>query len=67
MKVGGGKLLPCTFSHILINTERNYVIFNKELLAIKVVFQEWRQLLEEVEFPIQVSIDQNSLQLMQNS
>lgn len=68
MKVGEGELPPCIFfSHILSNADRNYDIFNKELLAIKAAFQKKRQWLERAQFPIQGCTDHKNLELMQNS
>jgi hypothetical protein len=50
-----GKLHPVAFlSKSMAPAERNYNIFDKELLAIIRAFKEWRHLLEGSEEPIQV-------------
>ena len=44
---GDSKVHPCAFySHRLSPAERNYDIGNKELLAVKLALEEWRQWLE---------------------
>ncbi|XP_047227125.1 uncharacterized protein LOC124871699 [Girardinichthys multiradiatus] len=54
---GEGKIGDCTpvlfFSRRLSNTERNYDVGDRELLAIKLALEEWRHWFEGAEFPIQ--------------
>ena len=56
------KLHPCTFlSNRLYPTERNYDFGNQELLAVKMVLEEWRHLLEWPEHPFLVWTDHKRL------
>ncbi|CUA73094.1 Transposon Ty3-G Gag-Pol polyprotein [Rhizoctonia solani] len=58
-----GKLLPVAYlSKSLSPAEKNYQIFDKELLAIIRAFKEWRHLLEDSELPIQVLTDHKNLE-----
>uniref|UniRef100_A0A183CQC9 RNA-directed DNA polymerase n=1 Tax=Globodera pallida TaxID=36090 RepID=A0A183CQC9_GLOPA len=58
-----GKLCPVAYlSKSLSPAERNYDIFDKELLAIIRAFKEWRHLLEGSEKPIQVLTDHKNLE-----
>jgi hypothetical protein len=58
-----GKLHPVAFlSKSLSPAEKNYDIFDKELLAIIRAFKEWRHLLEGSETPIQVLTDHRNLE-----
>ena len=60
---GDLKVHHCAFfSHILSPAERNYDIGNKELLAVKLVLEEWRQWLEGVQVPFQVWTDHKNLE-----
>jgi hypothetical protein len=57
------KLHPVAFlSKSLSPTEKNYDIFDKELLAIIRAFKEWRHLLEGSDTPIQVLTDHRNLE-----
>ena len=42
--------------------ELNYEIYNKELLAIICVFEEWRPKLQGLKFPMQVITDYKNLE-----
>lgn len=64
----GGTLFPCTYylgKHNL--AERNYIIWEKELLAIKVVFEVWSHHLEGVQHQIEVWMDHNNLKCLQTT
>ena len=55
---GDAKVHPCAFySHRLSPAERNYDIGNKELLAVKLAIEEWRQWLEGAKVPFLVWTD----------
>ena len=49
------------FSRTLTPAERNYTIFDKELLAVKVAFQEWRHYLMGARHPVTVFTDHRNL------
>ncbi|XP_073500291.1 uncharacterized protein [Phyllobates terribilis] len=58
----GDGLHPCAFfSKKFSETELNYDIGNRELLAIKLAFEHWRHFLEGAEFPVQVLTDHKNL------
>ena len=58
-----GRLRPCAFySRSLNDHERNYDIHDKELLAIKVAFEQWRHLLEGAVHEITVLTDHRNLE-----
>ncbi|KEP45803.1 putative Transposon Tf2-1 polyprotein, partial [Rhizoctonia solani 123E] len=58
-----GKLCPVAYlSKTLTPAERNYEIYDKELLAIIRAFKEWRHLLEGTERPIRVLTDHKNLE-----
>ncbi|EUC55812.1 Transposon Tf2-1 polyprotein [Rhizoctonia solani AG-3 Rhs1AP] len=58
-----GKLCPVAYlSKTLTPAERNYEIYDKELLAIIRAFKEWRHLLEGTELPIQVLTNHKNLE-----
>ena len=60
---GDFKVHPCAFySHRLSPAEQNYDIGNKELLAIKLVLEEWQQWLEGAQVPFQVWTDHKNLE-----
>ena len=60
---GDAKVHPCAFySHRLSPAERNYDIGNKELLAVKLAIEEWRQWLEGSQVPFQVWKDHKNLE-----
>ena len=55
-------LRPCAFfSHSLNPAERNYEIYDRELLAIVRAFKEWRQFLAGAEHQIAVRTDHKNL------
>uniref|UniRef100_A0A803SRK7 Gypsy retrotransposon integrase-like protein 1 n=1 Tax=Anolis carolinensis TaxID=28377 RepID=A0A803SRK7_ANOCA len=59
----GDHLHPCAFySRQLTAPERNYTIWEKELLAIKAAFETWRHWLEGAKFPIEVHTDHRNLE-----
>jgi hypothetical protein len=63
-----GKLHPVAFmSKSMSPAERNYDIFNKELLAIIRAFNGWRHLLEGSETPVQVLTDHKNLKYFAKS
>ena len=58
------KVHPCAFySHCLSPAKQNY-IGNKELLAVKLAFEEWRQWLEGAQVPFQVWTDHKNLEYL---
>ena len=62
------KLRPCAFySRALIPAERNYPIYDKELLAIKVAFEEWRHHLEGALHQVTVFSDHKGLEYLSNT
>ena len=50
------------FSRQMIPAERNYEIYDKELLAIHECFREWRQFLQGSRHPVSVICDHKNLQ-----
>ncbi|QRW15631.1 Retrotransposable element Tf2 protein [Rhizoctonia solani] len=57
------KLAPVAYlSKSLSPAEKNYNIFDKELLAVIRAFKEWRHLLEGSELPVQVLTDHKNLE-----
>uniref|UniRef100_A0A803SPZ4 Gypsy retrotransposon integrase-like protein 1 n=1 Tax=Anolis carolinensis TaxID=28377 RepID=A0A803SPZ4_ANOCA len=63
MQPVGEHLHPCAYySRQLTAPERNYTIWEKELLAIKVAFENWRHWLEGAKFPIEVHTDHRNLE-----
>ena len=59
------QLHPCAyFSRLMSSAERNYDIGNKELLAIKEAFSEWRHLLEGTKHPVTVLTDHRNLEFI---
>ncbi len=57
------QLHPVAFySRTMLEAERNYEIYDKELLAICAAFKEWRSYLQGTEMPILVLTDHNSYQ-----
>ncbi len=57
------RLHPCAyFSKKLSPAERNYEIGNRELLAIKLVLEEWRHWLERAQHPFTVITDHKNLE-----
>ncbi|KAI4894728.1 hypothetical protein NFI96_008423 [Prochilodus magdalenae] len=62
------KLYPVAyFSHKLTPAERNYGIGDKELLAIKLAFDEWRHWLEGARHPFMVLTDHKNLEYLRNA
>lgn len=54
------RLYPCAYySHNLNPAEQNYDVGNRELLTMKVVFEEWRHWLEGAKHPFLVLTDYN--------
>ncbi|QRW17323.1 Retrotransposable element Tf2 protein [Rhizoctonia solani] len=63
-----GKLAPVAYlSKSLSPAEKNYNIFDKELLAVIRAFKEWRHLLEGSELPVQVLTDHKNLEYFSTS
>ena len=57
-----GKLQPVGhYSKTLIPAERNYDIYNRELLALVQGLQNWRHLLLRAEHPVEVYMDHDNL------
>ena len=60
-----GELRPCAFySRSLRDAEKNYCTYEKELLAIKVTFDEWRHYLEGAPHQITVISDHKGLETL---
>ncbi|KAJ1300254.1 hypothetical protein OPQ81_005083 [Rhizoctonia solani] len=60
------KLHPVAFlSKTLSPAERNYDIFDKELLAVIRALREWRHLLEGSEIPVKILTDHKNLEYFQ--
>lgn len=55
------------FSRKLIPAEANYPIYDKELLAIRAAFEEWRHFLLGSAFPVQVCTDHRNLEYFKTS
>ena len=65
---GDAKVHPCAFySHRLSPAERNYDIRNKELLAVKLAMEEWRQWLEGARLPFLVWTDHKNLEYLHSA
>uniref|UniRef100_A0A670IHI8 Gypsy retrotransposon integrase-like protein 1 n=1 Tax=Podarcis muralis TaxID=64176 RepID=A0A670IHI8_PODMU len=61
-------LLPCAFySRQLLPAERNYIVWERELLAIKVAFEVWRHHLEGARHPVEVRTDHRNLEYLQTT
>ena len=61
------KLHPCAFfSRRLSPAEQNYDVGNRELLAVKLVLEEWRHWLEGAEHPFIVWTDHRNLAYIQS-
>lgn len=52
------KIHPCEY----LSSEKKYFIGDRELLAIKTVFEEWRHWLEGAEQPLMVRTDHKNLE-----
>lgn len=62
------RLHPCAFfSRRLSSAERNYDVGDRELLAMKMAFDEWRHWLEGAEHPIVVWTDHKNLAYLQQA
>ncbi|KAL0190182.1 hypothetical protein M9458_012880 [Cirrhinus mrigala] len=62
------KMYPCAFfSHKLTPTERNYDVGNRELLAMKTTFEEWRHWLEGAKHPFTVLTDHRNLEYLRSA
>ncbi len=62
------KLYPCAFhSRKLTPTEQNYDVGNRELLAIKAAFEEWRHWLEGAKHPFTVLTDHRNLEYLRSA
>ena len=58
-----GKWKPVAFLFNLLNeTERNYEIYDKEMLAIIRGLEAWRHLLEEAQFKFKIWTDHKNLE-----
>ena len=65
---GDAKVHPCAFYlHRLSPAKRNYDIGNKELLAVKLAIEEWRQWLEGAWVPFQVWTDHKNLEYLHSA
>jgi len=68
MECEDGLWRPVAFlSKSLNETERNYEIHDKEMLAIVRGLEAWRHLLEEAQFKFEIWIDHKSLEYFMNS
>ncbi len=62
------RLHPCAFfSRKLSPAEKNYDIGNRELLAINLAFEEWRQWLEGAQLPFMVLTDHKNLEYLRDA
>ena len=58
-----GKWHPCAYiSKLLSLTEHNYLIYNKELLAVVQAFEAWQYYLEGANHTIDVWMDHKNLE-----
>ena len=65
---GDNKVHPCAFYSLWLSpAEQNYDIRNKELLAVKLALEEWRQWLEGAQSPFQVWTDHKNLEYLQTA
>jgi len=56
-------MAPCRiFLQVLLPVERNYVIHDKEMLAIICSLQEWRHFLEGAEYQVEIWTDHKNLE-----
>lgn len=63
-----GKLLPVAYaSRSMLDAEKNYPIFERELLAIKDAFDRWRHFLEGAKHQVIVRTDHKSLEDLQTA
>ncbi len=62
------KLFPCAFySRKLNSAEQNYDVGNRELLAMKATFEEWRHWLEGAKLPFLVLTDHRNLEYLRSA
>ncbi len=62
------KLYPCAFFSRKLNpTEQNYDVGNRELLAMKAAFEEWRHWLEGAKHPFTVLTDHRNLEYLKSA
>jgi len=62
------KLYPCAYHSRKLNTaERNYNVGDRELLAMKVAFEEWRLWLEGSTHPFMVLTDHKNLEYLRTA
>ncbi|KAL0187602.1 hypothetical protein M9458_014701, partial [Cirrhinus mrigala] len=62
------KLFPCAFfSRKLSPAEQNYDVGNRELLAMKAAFEEWRHWLEGAKLPFVVLTDHRNLEYLKSA
>ncbi len=62
------KLYPCAFhSRKLTPTEQNYDVGNRELLAMKAAFEEWRHWLKGAKHPFTVLTDHRNLEYLRSA
>ncbi len=62
------KLYPCAFFSLKLNSaEQNYDVGNRELLAMKATFEEWRHWLEGAKHPFTVLTDHRNLEYLKSA
>ena len=62
------KMFPCAFhSRKLNSAERNYDVGDRELLAMKAAFEEWRHWLEGARQPFTVLTDHKNLEYIRSA
>ncbi len=62
------KLYPCAFFSRKLNpAEQNYDVGNRELLAMKTAFEEWRHWLEGARHPFTVLTDHRNLEYLKSA
>ena len=63
----GGDLHPCTyFSRTFSLAERNYDIYDRELLAVILALAEWKQYLQGTSHPISILTDHKNLSYLKD-
>lgn len=62
------KLYPCAYHSRKLNAaERNYDVGDRELLAMKTAFEEWRHWLEGAKYPFTVLTDYKNLEYLRTA
>ncbi len=62
------KLYPCAFFSRKLNpAEQNYDVGNRELLAMKAAFEEWRHWLEGAKHPFTILTDHRNLEYLKSA